>query len=154
MSAYRSVLAPAVVLGMGFLSLACGRTGSLTASGVPAAGEPSLIAVTGSVAASSDTNSAPIAGPAPCGVLTLTNVAEGPNWVRVQVEWLRGSEKAVKSACPVPAFSVTPRAKMVTPRYDPNQVTLWSTPGIYTVTAVTADSKPVSLKVRIKGAKE
>jgi hypothetical protein len=39
---------------------------------------------------------------------------------------------------------------MFTPLYNPNRVTIWGKPGIYTITATTSTIKPVSLVVAIE----
>jgi alcohol dehydrogenase YqhD (iron-dependent ADH family) len=141
----RRIVGWVAITGLAVVVAACGAV------------NPTAVAVTGSsdgegvATASSRGNLAPMEKPVPCGTLTLTKVAAEANWVTVRAEWLTGNGKAFGSACAVPVFSVTPQAKMFTPRYDPNQVTIWGPVGVYTIMAATGDnSKPALLDVYIK----
>lgn len=148
MNVHRRALAPAVILGLGFLSAACG--GNAVVTGPEAAGPAASALADGTAtpASADGLDVLPKVDPSACRGFGLTEVDRGPGWVAVEAA--SPNTAPGKDPCGVPEFGVSPAAKLAVEPLVPHRVLVSGKPGWYRLTAWTPYVKPVVLKLAVK----
>lgn len=132
-------------LGLAALTTACGTA-------MPTASTPDLAGSDGAGAPTVlFTDPGRVPQPEDCtSVLGLVKVASSHNSVSVQAVWFSKGDK-FPVACGVPVWTVSPEAKTIVRRFEPNVITILGPAGAGYVVTGTAAGQTASVKVAIGG---
>ena len=131
-------------LGVAALTMACG-------SAMPTASTPDLVSTEDTGAATALFTGPGRVPPQPencTAMLTLGKVGSNNTTVSVQASWVSKGEK-FPVACGLPVWNVSPEAKTMVRRFEPNVITIFGRAGAGYLVTATAAGQTASLKVAV-----